>query len=76
MADPSLAQELRELLAVARKLRCLADDMLTCDEDRELFLAAAVALEARARWTAEFLPGERPAPPAATPARKPVNLLI
>jgi hypothetical protein len=76
MDYPSQAPELRHLLAVARGLRELADDAVTCDGDSELFLTAAAALEARATWTAAALPGERYNPAATVHLHKPVNLVI
>ena len=76
MAYPSQARELRHILAVARRLRELADDPLTCDSDRELFLTAAAALEARANWMAAALPGERYEPARTVHLHQPVNLLI
>ena len=69
------ARDLRNLLAVAIKLRHLANDTL-CQGDRSLYLMAADALEKRARWLAAALPEEpydrnvEPAPP------QPVDLTI
>jgi hypothetical protein len=69
------ARDLRNLLAVAIKLRHLANDTL-CQGDRSLYLMAADALEKRARWLAAALPQERhdrntePTPPP------PVDLII
>ena len=54
----SEAYDLRNLLSVAKKLRHLADDT-PADRDRDLYVTAAAALEARARWLATHLPGER-----------------
>lgn len=76
MTNPSRAPELRQLLAVSRKLRALADDTTSCDSDRELFLAAAAALEARARWTAAALPGEHYEPAQTVHLHTPVDLII
>ena len=70
------AEELREMLCVARKLRACAQD--EADEDYvDLFLRAAVALEQRARILAFYPLAESgregdenvPVPP------KPVNLV-
>jgi hypothetical protein len=69
------ARDLRNLLAVAIKLRHLANDTL-CQGDRSLYLMAADALEKRARWLAAALPEEHnvqnvdPTPPL------PVDLII
>jgi hypothetical protein len=49
------AGDLRNLLAVASKLRQLADDTL-CQGDRSLYLTAAQALETRAERLASSLP--------------------
>lgn len=76
MAYASQARELRHLLAVARQLRELAGDALTCDSDCELFLTAAAALEARANWMAAALPGARYSPAVSMHLHQPVNLLI
>ena len=76
MTYPSPARELRNLLVVARGLRGLAGDVLTCDSDSELFLTAAAALEARAKWKAAALPGDRYEPALTVHLHKPVNLLI
>jgi len=43
------ARDLRNLLAVAIRLRHLANDTL-CQGDRSLYLMAAGALAKRARW--------------------------
>lgn len=50
--------ELRTMMGVARKLRGLAQDTLAA-VDRDLYLTAAAALEARAHWLAETLPEDR-----------------
>jgi hypothetical protein len=76
MTYPTQARELRHLLSVARKLRELADDINTGDSDRELFLTAAAALEARATWMAAALPGERYDARATVHLHKPVDVLI
>ncbi len=49
--------DLRNLLAVAAKLRRLADDTLHYD-DSKLYLTAAAMLEARAERMASHLPDE------------------
>jgi hypothetical protein len=51
------AQNLRDLLSVAAKLRHLANVVL-CQGDRGLYLMAAEALETRAGWLAAALPQE------------------
>ena len=76
MAYPSQAHELRRLLALARKLRELADDVLASEAGRELFPAAAAALEARANGMAAALPGARYCPAAGVHLHQPVNVLI
>lgn len=58
MGDFSGAQELRNLLALAARLRGLAAATPVA-ADRDLYLNAAAALEARAAWMARSLPGER-----------------
>lgn len=52
------ADDLRNLLSVAKKLRGLAQESPAA-ADRSLYLAAAVALEARAAWLAGHLPEAR-----------------
>lgn len=52
------AGDLRTLLAVAGKLRALALEAVTT-VDRDLYLTAAAALEARANWLAAPLPEDR-----------------
>lgn len=74
MAYPSKARDLRDLLRVARKLRDSAGDPVNCEADRELFLTAAAALEARATWMAAALPGDNPG--KAMHMHQPVNLLV
>ena len=74
MAYPSQASELRHFLGVAKKLRGIADDPATAEADRELFLTAAAALEARATWMATSLPGDDPG--KAMHMHRPVNLLV
>ncbi len=55
MAQSAIAADLRNLLGVAAKLRQLASESPR-REDRDLYLAAAAALEERARHIAAFLP--------------------
>ena len=70
------AKDLRQLLSVAGNLRDLAARSLTSEADRTLFAAAAGALEARARWLATSLPGDRP-PEASSMHQHPhVDLLV
>jgi hypothetical protein len=76
MAYPSPAQELRHLLSVAKKLRDVAAQWNTGEADRDLFLAAACALEARAGWMANAAPGERYDPAHALHVHQPVNMLV
>jgi hypothetical protein len=69
-------RDLRNLLNVARKLRKLASEPVA-PEDRELYLTAAAALEARAGWMANTLPEDRRSqrqPPRMS--RQPVDLLV
>jgi hypothetical protein len=72
MAFSSRALTLRRFLSVARKLRGLADG--PADSDRDLLLAAAQALEDRAKRMATTLPGEKPTP--AVQLHNQVDLLI
>ena len=67
------ARDLRNLLAVAGKLRLLAADTLAT-VDRDLYLTAAAALEARARWMADTLPEDRSE--RDCDSHRPVDLLI
>jgi hypothetical protein len=67
------AGDLRTLLAVAGKLRALASEAAT-QVDRDLYLTAAAALEARANWLASTLPEDRDA--GRTFGHRPVDLLI
>ena len=76
MTYPSQTRELRHLLAVASKLRELADDFATSETDCELLRSAAAALEARAKWMAASLPGEPYDPARAAHLHHPVNLLV
>lgn len=68
------ARDLRSLLALARKLRALADEPLTAEADRSLYLSAAAALQARASRLASGLPDAPGKIAADSPAH--VNLLI
>lgn len=74
MAYLATARDLRTMLGVAIRLRQLAAESLQ-DPDRELFLTAAAALEARAEWLAHTLPEERPAPPPPG-LHKPIDLFV
>ena len=76
MSDSSKARNLRRLLTVAKKLRALAGMPLTGDADRDLFLATACALEARANWVATSSPDEPYEPARALHLHQPVNLLV
>jgi len=67
-------RDLRNLLAVAGKLRALALET-TAKVDRDLYLTAAAALEARANWLAATLPEDRHDRDFAGPYR-PVDLLV
>jgi hypothetical protein len=69
------AQDLRNLLSVAAKLRLLADDTL-CRGDRGLYLMAAEALETRAEWLAAALPEERCEQEVQPAPHLPVDLII
>ena len=68
------AGDLRNLLSVAKKLRHLADDT-PVDVDHDLYVTAAAALEARARWLATHLPGDLQNCDAAH-MHQPVDLLV
>lgn len=68
-------QHLRNLLSVARNLRALADDTL-CEDDRDLYLTAAFALEARAKRMASQLPDETDDPAMDARLHRPVDFLI
>ena len=76
MADPTKAYDLRRLLGVARKLRGLAGDAMTADDERELFLTTAAVLEARATWMAAALPGEHYDAAGTVHLHTHVNLLV
>ncbi len=67
---------LRRLLRTARKLRDLAGDAMTAEADRTLYLTAAAALEARAGWMANALPGQAYDPGRAAHMHQPVNIII
>ena len=69
------AQDLRNLLSVAAKLRLLADDTL-CRGDRSLYLMTAEALETRAQWLAAALPPEEHETISEPQAHLPVDLTI
>lgn len=74
MRDNAEVRDLRDLLALARKLRQLAGES-AAESDCDLFLAAAAALEARAHWLAETLPGDRQDHPAPA-GHRPIDLLV
>ena len=69
------SRDLRNLLAVAAKLRRLADDTLH-HEDKNLYLAAAAVLEARAERMASHLPDGPHDRPQDADLHRPVNLLV
>lgn len=76
MDERVTAEELREMLCVARKLRLCAQD--EADDDYvDLFLRTAVALEQRARVLAFYPLAEsgRESDEAALIPPKPVNLV-
>jgi hypothetical protein len=76
MAEHAGAQDLRNMLSVAAKLRHLADDTL-CRSDRSLYLMAAEALETRAHVLAETLPEDiHDEPEIDAKAHLPVDLII
>lgn len=68
-------RDLRNLLAVAAKLRCLADDTLHQD-DRNLYLTAAAVLEARAERMASHLPDEPYDRELDAGLHRPVNMVV
>ena len=69
------AQNLRDLLSLARRLRRFAEQH-HYDANRDLFLATAMALEAKAHLVATSPDGE-PAPPERDMAlHAPVNQLV
>jgi hypothetical protein len=69
------ARDLRNLLAVASKLRFLANDSL-CQGDQTLYLMAAEALEKRAEWLAATLPEEIQEQASDPKLHVPVDLII
>ena len=68
-------KDLRNFLAVAAKLRRLADDTLH-REDKNLYLAAAAVLEARAERMASHPPDGSCDPGRDAGLHRPVNLLV
>lgn len=68
------AHDLRKLLAVAGTLRAFARDNVA-PRDRNLYLTAAAALEARANWMASTLPDSQPEPPLAF-SHRPVDMRV
>ena len=71
------ADDLRNMLSVAAKLRLLADETLS-QGDQELYREAADALEKRAAWLSGTLPDLRcdPVPDQAPELHQPVNLVV
>jgi len=69
------AQNLRELLSLARMLRRFADEH-KYDVNRELFFATAAALEARASFIATAPDGETVALERDIALHAPVNQLV
>ena len=71
--------DLRNLLALAVKLRQLANDS-HCLGDQALYLMTAEALEKRAEWLAAAAPPEereqRETPRIQAPVHKPVDVTI
>ena len=74
MDDATEAGDLRDLLSVAKKLRHLAEDTPVA-VDHDLYVTAAAALGARARWLATHLPGDLQ-DHGAMPMHQPVDLLV
>jgi len=68
-------QDLRNLLSVASKLRGLADDSQLW-ADKELYLTAAAALEARAERLSSRLPDETDDRGLEFALHRPVNMLV
>jgi hypothetical protein len=66
---------MRNLLAVATKLRLLANDTL-CRGDQALYLMTAEALETRAQWLAVALPEESPQPETEPRPHLPIDLIV
>jgi hypothetical protein len=75
MGHSAGARDLRNLLAVAAKLRLLANDTL-CRGDQTLYLMAAEALEKRAQWLAATLPQESHDKDTDPGLHLPVDLII
>ena len=69
------AQDLRNLLSVAAKLRLLANDTL-CRGDQSLYLMTAEALETRAQWLAAALPSEKHETNSEPQAHLPVDMVV
>jgi len=70
------AENLRELLSLARLLRRFAQEK-TQDNHRVLFVSTAKALEARARLMAEAIEAPAPVDPVRDQAlHAPVNCLV
>ena len=59
MAHSAITSDLRNLMAVAIKLREFASQQPQPQEDRKLFLTTAQALEERAKYMANSLPEDR-----------------
>jgi hypothetical protein len=59
MAHSAITSDLRNLMAVAIKLREFASQQPQPQEDRKLFLTTAEALEQRAQYIANSLPEDR-----------------
>ena len=59
MAHSAITSDLRNLMAVAIKLREFAQQAHQPQEDRSLFLTTAQALEERAKYMANSLPEDR-----------------
>jgi hypothetical protein len=68
-------QDLRNLLSVASKLRSLAEDTILQD-DKDLYLTAAAALEARAERLSSHLPEEPHDRGLEFLLHRPVNMLV
>ena len=69
------AQDLRNLLSVAAKLRGLADDSVLW-ADKDLYLTAAAAREARAERLASHLPDEPFDSGMDFRLHRPVNMMV
>lgn len=68
-------QDLRNLMSVASKLRRLADDA-QLQEDKDLYLTAAAALEARAERLSAHLPDEPYDRKVDFMLHRPVNMTV